>query len=82
MKVCPQSECPKLCNSWVMVPHQQKEFTAHQLASLLKCNLPGNSSNSRMIWKMLLTKSSKTLDLALDILADMVSLISPPEGPS
>lgn len=60
-----------------MVPHQQENFTAHQLASLLTCNLPGNSSDSRMIWKMLLTKSTMALDPALDILANMVSLISP-----
>lgn len=76
MKVYPQSECLKLW-FWVMVPHQQENFTAHQLASLLKCNLPGNSSHSRMIWKMLLTKSTMALDSALDILANMVSVISP-----
>lgn len=60
-----------------MVPHQQVNFTAHQLTSLLKCNLPGNSSHSRMIWKMLLIKSTMVLDPALDILAKMVSLITP-----
>lgn len=77
MKVCPQSECIRLCDSWIMVPHQQENLTAHQLASLLKCNLPGNSSRSRIIWKMLLTKSTMALDPALDILANLVSLISP-----
>lgn len=60
----------------VWFSHRQKNFTAQQLASLLKCNLPGNSSHSRMIWKMLLTKSIMVLDPALDILANMVSLLS------
>lgn len=60
----------------VWFSHRQENFTAPQLASLLKCNLPGNSSHSRMIWKMLLTKSIMVLDPALDILANMVSLIS------
>ncbi|XP_056890702.1 uncharacterized protein mslnb isoform X1 [Takifugu flavidus] len=56
----------------------QENFTAQQLASLLKCNLPGNSSHSRMIWKMLLTKSIMVLDPALDILANMsMSIVVP-----
>lgn len=54
----------------------QENFTAQQLASLLRCNLPGNSSHSRMIWKMLLTNSNMVLDPALDILANMVSSIT------
>ncbi|TNM85313.1 hypothetical protein fugu_007584 [Takifugu bimaculatus] len=55
-----------------------ENFTAQQLASLLKCNLPGNSSHSRMIWKMLLTKSIMVLDPALDILANMsMSIVVP-----
>ncbi|KAM9857099.1 uncharacterized protein ACBR49_000773 isoform 2-T2 [Aulostomus maculatus] len=49
---------------------QLPNFTAHHLASLLKCNLPGNSSHSRVLWKILLTKLSRLLDPALDILAN------------
>ena len=52
---------------------QLENFSAHQLVSLLKCNLPGNSSHSKMLWKMVLTKLSFVLDPALDILANMVS---------
>ncbi|XP_029982549.1 uncharacterized protein mslnb [Sphaeramia orbicularis] len=48
-----------------------ENFTAHQLAVLLQCDLPGNSSHSKVVWKMLLTKLSFILDPALDILADM-----------
>lgn len=65
-----------LDSSWAVVSGQQENFTAQQLASLLRCNLPGNSSHSRMIWKMLLTKTAMALDQALDILANMVGLIS------
>lgn len=50
---------------------QLENFTAHQLVSLLKCNLPGNSSHSKVLWKTLLTKLSFVLDPALDILANM-----------
>ncbi|XP_029906846.1 uncharacterized protein LOC115358879 [Myripristis murdjan] len=48
---------------------QLENFTANHLVSLLSCNLPGNSSRSKMVWKMLLTKLSSVLDRALDILA-------------
>ncbi|XP_053273901.1 uncharacterized protein LOC128435137 [Pleuronectes platessa] len=47
-----------------------EDFTANQLASLLKCDLPGNSSHSKTLWKMLLTKLSNILDPALDLLAN------------
>ncbi|XP_023262765.1 uncharacterized protein LOC111655549 [Seriola lalandi dorsalis] len=50
---------------------QLQNFTANQLVSLLKCNLPGNSSHSKVLWKMLLTKLSSVLNPALDILANM-----------
>ncbi|XP_069545539.1 uncharacterized protein [Brachyistius frenatus] len=50
---------------------QLENFTANQLVSLLKCDLPGNSSHSKVLWKMLLTKLSFVLDPALDILANM-----------
>lgn len=53
---------------------QLGNFTANQMVSLLKCNLPGNSQNSRVLWKSLLTKLSFVLDPALDILADQVSI--------
>lgn len=43
-----------------------------QLVSLLQCDLPGNSSRSIMLWKMLLTKLSFVLDPALDVLAATV----------
>ncbi|XP_044203497.1 uncharacterized protein LOC122979809 [Thunnus albacares] len=57
---------------------QLENFTAHQLASLLKCNLPGSSSHSNVLWKMLLTKLSSVLDPALDILANMsMTMIGP-----
>lgn len=63
-------------NKWPLtVSHiQLKNFTANQLVSLLKCDLPGNSSHSKVLWKMLLTKLSFVLDPALDILANMVSI--------
>ncbi|XP_050926393.1 uncharacterized protein mslnb isoform X11 [Lates calcarifer] len=56
-----------------------ENFTAHQLVSLLKCDLPGNSSHSDVLWKMLLTKLSNVLNPALDILANMSM---PMVGPS
>ncbi|RVE75916.1 hypothetical protein OJAV_G00003550 [Oryzias javanicus] len=57
---------------------QLENFAADQLASLLRCDLPGNSSRSRVLWKLLLTKLSNVLDPALDLLADMsVDVISP-----
>lgn len=52
---------------------QLENFTAGQLVSLLKCDLPGNSSQSKVLWKILLTKLSPVLNAALDMLADMVS---------
>lgn len=52
---------------------QLENFTANQLATLLECNLPGNSSHSKVLWKLLLSKLSYVLDPALDILADLVS---------
>ncbi|KAG7485756.1 hypothetical protein JOB18_017770 [Solea senegalensis] len=58
---------------------QLENFTAHQLVSLLKCNLPGNSSPSKMLWKMVLTKLSFVLDPALDIIANTSMTM---EGPS
>ncbi|KAM8772694.1 uncharacterized protein AB9X84_011354 [Acanthopagrus schlegelii] len=54
---------------------QLVNFSAHQLVSLLKCNLPGNSSHSKMLWKMVLTKLSSVLDPALDILANMSAVV-------
>ncbi|XP_036949254.1 uncharacterized protein LOC119016969 [Acanthopagrus latus] len=54
---------------------QLENFSAHQLVSLLKCNLPGNSSHSKMLWKMVLTKLSFVLDPALDILANMSAVV-------
>lgn len=62
-------------NSFIIIlSHIQLEnFTANQLVSLLECNLPGNSSHSKVLWKVLLSKLSYVLDPALDILADMVS---------
>ncbi|XP_068583671.1 uncharacterized protein [Cebidichthys violaceus] len=57
---------------------QLENFTANQLVSLLKCNLPGKSRNSKVLWKLLLTKLSFILDPALDILADMsMSMVGP-----
>lgn len=53
---------------------QLENFTVDQLVSLLRCNLPGNSSRSIMLWKMLLTKLSGILDPALDVLAAVVSV--------
>ncbi|XP_028270741.1 uncharacterized protein mslnb isoform X1 [Parambassis ranga] len=50
---------------------QLGNVTANQLASLLMCDLPRNSSYSKVLWKMLLTKLSSVLDPALDILGDM-----------
>ncbi|KAK5926100.1 hypothetical protein CgunFtcFv8_021697 [Champsocephalus gunnari] len=58
---------------------QLEDFSATHLVSLLKCNLPGNSSHSSVLWKMLLTKLSSVLDPALDMLAGMPM---PMVGPS
>ncbi|XP_041790221.1 uncharacterized protein LOC121604710 [Chelmon rostratus] len=55
---------------------QLDNFTANQLVSLMKCNLPGNSSHSKALWKMLLTKLSTVLRPALDILAN-TSMVGP-----
>lgn len=52
---------------------QLENFTANHLASLLQCDLPGESSDSKVLWKMLLSKLSHVLDPALDVLAEMVS---------
>lgn len=52
---------------------QLESFTANQLASLMRCDLPGNSSRSRILWKLLLTHLSSVLDPTLDILANVVS---------
>jgi len=63
------------------VSHIQLEnFTANQLVSLLECNLPGNSRNSKVLWKLLLTKLSSILDPALDLLVDMVGIFSFPRS--
>nr|XP_057946646.1 uncharacterized protein LOC131140343 isoform X1 [Doryrhamphus excisus] len=45
-------------------------FTSNQLASLLSCNLSGNSTHSIVLWKIMLTDHNAILDPALDILAD------------
>ncbi|KAF3852602.1 hypothetical protein F7725_005957 [Dissostichus mawsoni] len=58
---------------------QLEDFSATHLVSLLKCNLPGNSSHSSVLWKILLTKLSSVLDPALDMLAGMPM---PMVGPS
>ncbi|XP_031666949.1 uncharacterized protein LOC109885747 [Oncorhynchus kisutch] len=50
---------------------QLKDFTAEHLVSLLKCNLPGNSSHSKETWKVLLTKLTSVLDQALDMFSNM-----------
>ncbi|KAM3623866.1 uncharacterized protein V6R79_016463 [Siganus canaliculatus] len=57
---------------------QLENFTANQLVSLLKCDLPGNSTHSKALWKMLLTKQSFILDPALDILANTpMAMVAP-----
>ncbi|CDQ93705.1 unnamed protein product, partial [Oncorhynchus mykiss] len=48
-----------------------KDFTAEHLVSLLRCNLPGNSSHSKETWKVLLTKLTSVLDQALDMFSNM-----------
>ncbi|XP_052370176.1 uncharacterized protein mslnb [Oncorhynchus keta] len=50
---------------------QLKDFTAEHLVSLLRCNLPGNSSHSKETWKVLLTKLASVLDQALDMFSNM-----------
>ncbi|KAM4595295.1 uncharacterized protein mslnb isoform 1-T1 [Fundulus diaphanus] len=50
---------------------QLEDFTAEQLASLMRCNLPGHSSQSRVLWKLVLTKFSSVLDSSLDMLANV-----------
>ncbi|XP_019215794.1 uncharacterized protein LOC102080602 [Oreochromis niloticus] len=56
---------------------QLDNFTANHLASLLMCNLPGNSAHSKTLWKILLTKVSDVLNPALDILANMPMPVIP-----
>ncbi|XP_077426676.1 uncharacterized protein LOC144055006 [Vanacampus margaritifer] len=60
---------------------QLQNFTANQLASLLSCNLPGNSKRSLVLWKILLSKLSAILDPALDILASMPESAIGPSAP-
>ncbi|XP_035993294.1 uncharacterized protein mslnb isoform X3 [Fundulus heteroclitus] len=50
---------------------QLEDFTAEQLASLMRCDLPGHSSQSRVLWKLVLTKLSSVLDSSLDMLANV-----------
>lgn len=52
---------------------QLDNFTANQLASLMRCDLPGNSSLSQGLWKLLLMHLSSILDPTLNILANVVS---------
>lgn len=59
---------------------QLENFTAYQLASLLKCDLPGNTSHSRQLWKLLLTRQSSVLEPALDRLANLVSVLNHDHG--
>ncbi|KAK2817326.1 hypothetical protein Q5P01_025517 [Channa striata] len=57
---------------------QLQGFTANQLVSLLQCDLPGNSSHSKVLWKMLLSRVSSVLDPALDILSNTpMTMIGP-----
>ncbi|XP_069545691.1 uncharacterized protein [Brachyistius frenatus] len=44
---------------------------AEDLAEMLKCNRTFNSSGSRAVWKLLLSKTSHVLDEALDLLSNM-----------
>ncbi|XP_077379824.1 uncharacterized protein LOC144020324 isoform X2 [Festucalex cinctus] len=60
---------------------QLQNFTANQLASLLTCNLPGNSKRSLVLWKVLLSKLSAILDPALDILASVAESVIGPSAP-
>ncbi|KAJ3615290.1 hypothetical protein NHX12_018858, partial [Muraenolepis orangiensis] len=58
-----------------------ESLTANQLVSLLKCELPGDTSHSRRVWKMLLTKLSPLLEPALDRLANMTTVMVGPSAP-
>ncbi|XP_074485882.1 uncharacterized protein LOC141764496 isoform X2 [Sebastes fasciatus] len=55
---------------------QLENFTANQLVSLLKCSLPSFNRQSKVLWKLLLTKLSPILDPALDMLAN-TSMVGP-----
>ncbi|CAL8285764.1 unnamed protein product [Arctogadus glacialis] len=57
-----------------------ENFTAGQLVSLLKCDLPGNHSHSRRVWKLLLTKHLPVLEAALDRLANMSTVMIGPSA--
>ncbi|XP_029355460.1 uncharacterized protein mslnb [Echeneis naucrates] len=59
---------------------QLQNFTANRLVSLLRCDLPGNSSRSKVLWKMLLTKLSSVLNPALDIIANMSTTMLGPSA--
>ncbi|XP_015820458.1 uncharacterized protein [Nothobranchius furzeri] len=64
-----QVSCSFLLESYACA--KLEDFTANQLASLMLCNLPGNSGQSRRLWKMLFSELSDVLDPALDVLANM-----------
>ncbi|KAL7405207.1 hypothetical protein ABVT39_025204 [Epinephelus coioides] len=46
-------------------------LTAEHLAAILACNRSSNSSGSRPVWNLLLSKASHVLDEALDLLTNM-----------
>ncbi|XP_051940160.1 uncharacterized protein LOC127613259 isoform X1 [Hippocampus zosterae] len=60
---------------------QLQNFTANQLASLLSCNLTGNSKRSRVLWKILLSHLSPILDPALDMLSSIPGNTIGPSAP-
>ncbi|XP_073670562.1 uncharacterized protein mslnb isoform X2 [Paramisgurnus dabryanus] len=54
------------------------DFTAVNLADLLKCQLSSNISSSKEIWKLLLTKTNEVLDQALIIFSSMAENMTQP----
>ncbi len=57
---------------------QLSALKAEDLAGMLACNRSSNSSGSRPVWKLLLSKASRVLDEALDLLTNTVWISNTP----
>lgn len=57
---------------------QLAALKAEDLAAILACNRSSNSSGSRPVWKLLLSKASLVLDAALDLLTNTVRISNSP----
>lgn len=57
---------------------QLSDLKAEDLAAILACNRSFNSSSSKPVWKLLLSKASHVLDEALDLLTNKVWISNTP----